>query len=77
MSLSVRILGRKNKKRKSKGVFVSKKSIGTIIIGGVPYTYNANLQYDGTAEKIIDDIIEDYEKTQRKRKKKKIRVRRK
>lgn len=56
MSQKLRIIQHKNPNN-VKGIFISRKSIGTMWVGGVPYTYNANLVYDYpvTVEKIVED----------------------
>lgn len=36
----------RNSTKKPKGVWISKKSIGTVWVDGVPYTFNANLVKD-------------------------------
>lgn len=45
MSQSIREITLKNRS-KAKGVWISKKSIGTVWVDGVPYTFNANLVKD-------------------------------
>lgn len=45
------------KPRKPKGVAISKKSIGTIWINGVPHTYNSDLVYNNPVT--IDKIVKD------------------
>lgn len=45
------------KGRKTRGIAINKKSIGTIWVNGIPYTYNANLVYSNkvTTEQIVED----------------------
>lgn len=45
------------KGRKTRGIAISKKSIGTIWVNGIPHTYNANLVYSNkvTTEQIVED----------------------
>lgn len=57
--------------RTPKGLFIDRKSVGTVWINGVPHTYNANLVYDHPVT--VDQIIEDSQP----RKKKVILIRRK
>lgn len=45
------------KPRKPKGVAISKKSIGTIWINGVPHTYNPQLVYHNEVD--VDKLIDD------------------
>ena len=59
MSQRIRELTLKNQK-KAKGIWIDRKSIGTIWVSGIPYTYNADLVYNEYAP--IEKIVEDYEK---------------
>ena len=45
------------KNNKSKGVWINKKSIGTIWVNGIPHTYNADLVYNNPVT--IDEIVKD------------------
>lgn len=52
------------KAAKKELLFIDKRSIGTIWVNGVPFTYNADLVYHGEAamNTTIEDIYDDYEK---------------
>ena len=56
MAKQVIIWGRP-KNRKTCGIAINKKSIGTIWVNGIPHTYNANLVYSNkvTTEQIVED----------------------
>lgn len=43
--------------RKTKGIAINKKSIGTIVVNGTPMTYNADLVYSNqvTTQQIVED----------------------
>lgn len=58
MAKQIIILG-SPKNNKSKGVWINKKSIGTIWVNGIPHTYNANLVYNNPV--MVDEIVEDSE----------------
>lgn len=75
-SLRVRSFRFKGRNKIAKGnlLFIDRKSIGTIIIDGVPRSYNLDLVYNNE-QPTIDRMIEDSQK--KKRKKKVIRIRRK
>lgn len=56
MSQKLRLIEQK-KPWKSKGIWISKRSIGTMWVGSTPYTYNSNLVYKNQVT--IDKIVED------------------
>lgn len=47
-------------------LLIDKRSVGTVVINGIPYTYNPELVY--TLDTPIDDIVDDYEKKKRRKK---------
>ena len=52
------------KNRKTKGMAINRRSVGTVWINGVPHTYNANLVYDHPVT--VDQIVEDSQPRKRK-----------
>lgn len=56
MAKQVIIWGRP-KNRKTRGIAINKKSIGTIWVNGAPLTYNADLVYSNqvTTQQIVED----------------------
>lgn len=55
-------------------IIIDRRSVGTIIINGVPHSYNTDLVYhDGTPG--VEQMVED--STRKKRKKKVVRIKRK
>lgn len=54
------------KSRLSNFLLVDKRSIGIVVINGIPYTYNPELIY--SEDTLIDDIVDDYEKKKRRKK---------
>lgn len=69
-----RATNKNGSKGEIRGLFIDRRSIGTIIIDGRPYSYNLDLVYN-KEQPTIDRMIEDSQK--KKRKKKVIRIRRK
>lgn len=63
MAKQIIILGRP-KNRQTKGMAINRKSIGTVWINGVPYTYNPNLVYNNPVT--VEQIIEDSQPKKRK-----------
>lgn len=59
MSQRLRIIQHKNPYQ-AKGLWISRKSIGTINVGGRTYTYNADKIYTNQID--VDKIVEDNSK---------------
>ena len=51
-------------RKKAKGVWINRKSIGTVWISNIPYTYNAHLVYKN--EVTVDRVIEDSQPKKKK-----------
>lgn len=67
------IIWGKPKERKTKGVWINRRSIGTVWLNGVPYTFNPELLATNTLD--LESRIEEYYR--RRSKKKVIYIRRK